>query len=173
MKYRILKMAVMIGLMASSSLAVAEGKFVYKQPLQGVDASPTFGMTSAEKQAWQEEQETIAMCAEEYKESTTSYSREAGNQSYVRLMSVSLTTYNRYEDEYYLNGTRVYFYGRYSGGGSTPRISGSKTGYSIGEQKDYEVTGSLNYRHRYYEIIHNIKTEKYDWCVSNGYQTAS
>lgn len=62
-----LKTVLAIGLVASSSLALAEGKFTYRQLLQGVDASPTFGMTTTEKQAHQEKLANIAMCAKEEK----------------------------------------------------------------------------------------------------------
>ena len=56
-------MAVVIGLMASSSLALAEGKFAYRQPLQGIDVSPTFGMTKTEKQEYLN---NIDMCSKQH-----------------------------------------------------------------------------------------------------------
>ncbi|WP_083026541.1 hypothetical protein [Vreelandella lionensis] len=59
---RILKTVLAIGLVASSSLAVAEGKFAYRQQLKGVDASPTFGMTEQEKQ---EHLSNVEMCSNE------------------------------------------------------------------------------------------------------------
>lgn len=43
----ILKTVLAIGLVASSSMALAEGKFAYRQSLQGVDGQEYYGMSQS------------------------------------------------------------------------------------------------------------------------------
>ena len=169
-KYRILKMAVVIGLVASSSLAVAEGKFAYKQPLRGVNASPTFGMTETEKQEYTE---NVEMCEEQYNGWENGYSRYS-NSTYVNAQNQHYhTSYNLY-----INGNRVL---RFSDPRTAPHgqkvtdlhrevLSERTDLYRVG---DLKMSGSNGFQYWYYEITYLKKTENYDWCVDNGYQTAN
>jgi len=199
-KYRILKIAVVIGLVASSSLAVAEGKFVYKQPLQGVDASPTFGMNQSEIDKYKCYQEERSIVQEvEY---VTKYKREKqygnwsgpyssywSNGDYISY-SVGLTT----SRDYYAVSWRGSRAGQFSS--STTPYSGmlwdSRSSVDTYYQYKFGTCGKggnayttctdlsrrlVNTESVPYQeetlVDKIIKTENYDWCVTNGYETAN
>lgn len=55
MKNKTLKIILALGLTSFSLLAIAEGRYVVKFPLSGVQATPTFGMNETDKQAYEYE----------------------------------------------------------------------------------------------------------------------
>lgn len=57
---KILKTVLATGLVASSSFALAEGKFVFRQPLQGVDGQEYYGMSQSQINDAIAEQERLA-----------------------------------------------------------------------------------------------------------------
>lgn len=200
-KYRILKMAVIIGLVSSSSLAVAEGRFAYKQPLQGVDASPTFGMTVSERQSMCLTQE---ITTKQVEKTRTAYKTELRQIDGVEMYDVSLR-----EDGRAVDGGDYYFFRRGGPGHDTIRYKdecnldfyhqgeeilewcGKK--FKFGEVRHnftnhISTSGGIAYLHPIYLISEqevevpyeetytadvDIKSENYDWCVANGYQTAN
>jgi hypothetical protein len=168
MKYGILKMAVVIGLVASSSLALAGGKFVFREPLGGVDASPTFGMTTTEKQAYQENLANIEMCAKEVKSTERFYNIEGDGKFYFSSLSTRTCDGLRQKSSDTVINDVLY-------------TSLSGTNYSRGEHVEsigeQTITcgnlTSVRYTTHYYEVIEEVKTQNYDWCVNNGYKTAN
>lgn len=57
---KVLKTVLALGLVASSSFALAEGKFVFRQPLQGVDGQQYYGMSQSQIDDAIAEQERLA-----------------------------------------------------------------------------------------------------------------
>ena len=170
-KYRILKMAVVIGLVASSSLAVAEGRFAYRTPMSGV---------AQQSNSFVKELENIAMCKGESKESQKIYNRSSPNETYI----------HRNENTRKYPGTTdpdvwtLYIDGKQIARGNsssniTPKLS--ELGYgSLNTSRDLEETrntsaslGRLQHTHYYFSLRKIIPTENYQWCVDNSYETAN
>jgi hypothetical protein len=199
---KILKAFMGVALISSSSMALAEGKFAYRQPMQGVDASPTFGMTSVEKQEYN-------MCLNEkiFLEEEIYYEEDEvdivipDNTFVLDIENGFYMLRTGYGDavEYYWDGERVDSLG---GAGGIHRYVDSPdeiknspyydkfitSGYRV-----FVIRGSGSYEHQYsyvtYDGDYNTgekeikevektrmveqKTENYDWCVLNGYPTAN
>lgn len=180
-----LKTVLAIGLVASSSLALAEGKYAFRQPLQGVDANPTFGMSTqeierieAEKLA-QIEQENINMCSKERLDEVeeniiTNYPKE---ERYITSSARSYITHatNTGYTQYFWDGPLIK---------SEYGMTSAPNGYEIGDYKEStSCCDRINNIRRYSiiklaytdteTVIREEKSENYDWCVNNGYKTAN
>jgi len=183
----ILKTVLAIGLVASSSLAVAEGKFAYRQPLQGVSAIDNYGLTESEI-----EQKNIDMCLNESGNGVEfrDWDFDANNGFFIYSTSNVMLSWSgvihrqkvlpsfsgwdqraTYINENWEEGTAWYY----------------KDGYSYGATNCSSISSSI------YDVPLNINpnsceqvirwqgdsyrpqampTENYEWCVTNGYQTA-
>jgi hypothetical protein len=168
-----------IGIFSFTSFAVAQDKHAARFPVRGVQSSPTFGMTESEKQVWQEEKETIAMCLKEYVVSGEYYNNESGNETYYMEAAskytsgyMILTSY--VAQEAYHNGNNIETGVLYKSS-STGRYSPNTTMRNkyMGEKMETVLSNSGTPRteYYYYSIILEEKTQNYDWCVNNGYST--
>lgn len=171
MKYKNLKRVLAIALLASSSLAFAEGKFAYQLPINGVKASPTFGMTENEKQDWKEEQENIAMCLNENSQSGSYYNREANNENFFleevyRGKSGYMVT-TEYREQVVMHDGNVI--GSHSGNTPSNALRNEYRGDSVITENSN--SGYPRTEYNYYKINIEDETENYDWCVTNGYDT--
>ncbi|EHA17152.1 hypothetical protein [Halomonas sp. HAL1] len=185
-----LKTVLAIGIVASSSLALAEGKFAYRQPLQGVNASPTFAMTKSEKQFYEENKANIEMCSVQKDE----------------IRNWELDQIRHYNGDFqdiiagyaYDNGIFKIFVGS-----DISRVIDSIDHSATGVMTEERLSGKVisnylevgaKYRARFHidggvkeqgstyqayalylekEKVISEKTENYDWCVANGYETAN
>lgn len=213
-----LKTVLAIGLVASSSLALAERKYAFRQPLQGVDANPTFGMTTTEKQAYQENLANIEMCASEsvqiIQEERVEIVEFEGpvkerklvgpvyDERYMKayrsdgmINTYGSNTYSQFYDfstyghEVNTNGAQqIKINSGHILGRRSPFVDGSRyvikavigtdmipenetaTSHPVELWEDYK---EIEQKENIYLVDVEHKTENYDWCVNNGYQTAN
>lgn len=176
----ILKTVLAIGLVASSSFALAEGKFSYRQLLQGVDANPTFGMTQSEKDEYQ----TQKMCLKEFGEIQEERTKTSYKTETVTVNEPSRYNSTHYWTKNYSTAKSNARYGSYSCGGAGYTASSCTSGgvtirkgayqgsYRYSVSISYQDRVSVPYEETYMETVRE-KSDKYDWCVNNGYETAN
>lgn len=178
MKHKILKTISLIGIMTASSLALAEGRYVIRFPIQGVTASPTFGMTESEKQEYIQNKNNAEMCKDETQEVVTEYSVESDDKTYVMIRTNARRTNIKYQ-VVWLNDQRIH----YSGSSIIRPFFDEYKGDFMGRELHTEnvlspdsTGGNYTYDNIYeyfYAYKGESKSENYDWCVDNGYETAN
>lgn len=195
-----LKIVLAIGLVTSSSLALAEGKAVFRQPLGGVYGQPYYGMSQGEIDdaiAEQERQAQIeadkAMCLNEstWTEEVTKYKTITTTETVFKTVgpvrsgfsNISYDSSGQYNTTVKIKWagtiehTFVTYVGNlplYSGysvqnGGATYRASScDATGCAV--TRTGPVDEQKTHQEPYIETV-TMKSENYDYCVSNGYET--
>jgi hypothetical protein len=171
MKNKILKSSLLIGLIASSMSVIAQEKYIAKFLLNGVNANPTFGMTTTDKQAYQENIENIEMCLKEFSDSGSFYNRNEGEESFFLQVVYRGKSGYQVTTEYKSqtvkhNGVEI----------------GNYVGSTYGTELMYQYKGDIittettnsgypTTEYRYYEINIDSQSENYEWCVNNNYDT--
>lgn len=195
---RILKTVLATGLVASSSFALAEGNFTYRQQITGVNTTnPTFGMNESEKIEYQNE----IMCSTE-ETWTETVEKTVAVVDYYETVSEKIAgpVYNRSSNRAYkCNPSAVWTPGKYNwvynlGGvsyngsstsGTTRQHNSTTIVKAVGSDRDSSTSCTFLavevWKKRQKPVYKNVtteqvvvnKTDNYDYCTSNGYQTAN
>jgi hypothetical protein len=180
---------VVIGLVASSSFALAEGKFAYRQPLQGVNANPTFGMSQSQIDEANKIEADKAMCLNEETYETEVVTYHKGSTSTWFTMDTNpdgtLTSSGVFNGISVLNGQKQWWYmGRAISRTTSNSVNYGDSTFKQGAKGGEYYGGGCECWVPVYKIIEETpatttistkteKTENYDYCVDKGYPTAN
>jgi hypothetical protein len=196
-----LKTVLAIGLVASSSLALAEGKYAFRQPLQGVDGQQYYGMSQSQVDDAIAEQERLAqieadkaMCLNEstWTEEVTKYETVTTTESVYGTKgpyrnswnNISYDSSGEYNTIVYVKwgGTGQHNFATYVGNLPFPNGYTIQDGSTTYTASSCDATGcavtktgyhleETTHQEPYTEIV-TVKTDNYDYCVNKGYETA-